>query len=99
MRILLLSSEKRLKCYENQRMKEEAKALGIKFKVTLPEDFELLISNEGGEQLFHKNKPLNLPDLFIPRYTTTYFAHMITRLSQSRMPLPSLPSVFFSTMG
>lgn len=80
MRITLLSTEKRLKCYENQRMREEAKKLGFKFQIILQEDFELVISHHhDGAFPFHKGKPFPLPDVFIPRFTTTYFAHMITR--------------------
>lgn len=60
-------------------MKEEAKKLGLKFQITLPEHFELVISNDGDADLFYKGKPFSLPDAFIPRFTTTYFAHMITK--------------------
>lgn len=79
MKTYLLSSQKRLKCYENLRMKEEAKKMGIKFRVLIPENFELVIEAGGTEQIFYNEKPLALPNVFISRYTTTYFAHMITR--------------------
>ncbi len=79
MRITLLSSQNRLKCYENQRMKAEAKEMGIRLQVVLSGDFELLVGCEGGQKLFYKDKPFLLPDVFMPRYTSNYFAHMVTR--------------------
>jgi len=79
MKIYLLSSQQRLKCYENLRMKEVAKNMGINFRVLVPEKFELVIEAGGNEQIFYNEKLILLPDVFIPRYATTYFAHMITR--------------------
>jgi len=79
MKIYLLSSQDKLKCYENIRMKDEAKKMGIKFKILVPEKFELVIGNDGREYIFYNEKSLPVPDVFMPRYTTKYFSQMITR--------------------
>jgi len=79
MKIYLLSSQKRLRCYENIRMKKEAQNTKINFRTLIPEKFELVIEAGGTEQIFYNEKPFSLPDVFIPRYDTTYFTHMITR--------------------
>ena len=78
MKVYILSSEKRLECYENIRMQDMAKQLGIELRIMIPENFELVIDDMGSRQIFYNEKPIELPDVFMPRYTTTYFAHMIT---------------------
>jgi RimK family alpha-L-glutamate ligase len=60
-------------------MKEEAKDTSIHFRVLIPEKLEIVIEARGNEQIFYNEKPLPLPDVFIPRYVTTYFSHMISR--------------------
>jgi RimK family alpha-L-glutamate ligase len=79
MKIYLLTSKKRLRCYENIRIKEEADKRGIKLRVLIPEKFELVIGADGNEHIFYNEKPLSMPDVFLPRHTTSYFSYMVAR--------------------
>ncbi|MFC1810345.1 RimK family alpha-L-glutamate ligase [Patescibacteria group bacterium] len=79
MQIYLLSSKKDHKAYGNKRIKDEALKMGYKFKFLDPLKFELVIGTDGKESLYYNEKSLKIPDVFIPRHNTTYFAHMITR--------------------
>lgn len=60
-------------------MKEEAQKLGIKFRILVPEKFELVTGSNGKEEIFYNEKPLAMPDVFIARYTTQYFSYLISK--------------------
>jgi len=79
MRILLLSSQRRLRCYENVRFKEEMKKIGVKVRIVVPRKFEIVANQIGEKSIFYNGKPLKLPDVLIPRYSLNYFSSAIIR--------------------
>lgn len=79
MRIWILSSTAKLKCYENERFREEAKKLGIKCRIVIPEKFEIVTTKRGEKCLYYTEKPINYPDVLIPRYTMNYFSSAVVR--------------------
>jgi len=79
MKIWLLSSQKKLRGYDNSRFREEALKLGIKFRVVVPDNFEIMANVEPNESISYNSKPIKLPDVFIPRYAIKYFSSAIVR--------------------
>lgn len=79
MKIWLLSSQSRLNCYENKRFQEETSHFGIKFRIVVPENFDIIPNKSGEDSIFYNSKPIIPPDVFIPRYTLNYFSSAVIR--------------------
>lgn len=72
MKIWLINEKKYKNLHCTKRILEEAKKTNITMKFVATEDIELLIDNEWTEKLFVKNKLVKLPDIAIPRNSTSY---------------------------
>lgn len=79
MRVWLLTSAKRYKCYENARIREEMNKLGVRFRLLVPDKFEIVISRDTEKNLFYNQKPVKYPDVLMPRYTLNYFSSAVIR--------------------
>lgn len=79
MKIHLLSADFRIGKYENQRFEEEAKASGIELEISTPNNFEIVLETSNKDQIYHKEKNYQMPDVFLSRHTTSFYSHMISR--------------------
>ncbi|MEZ4180695.1 MAG: RimK family alpha-L-glutamate ligase [Candidatus Doudnabacteria bacterium] len=79
LKVYLIVGRNNPKLYSTKRFKEEAKAMGIKFRVLEVYKFDLVIGDNGKEVIYYNEKPLPLPDVVIPRYNTSNYAHMVTK--------------------
>lgn len=78
MKIWLLNSRAGKENYSMKRMYEEWKKQWLNIKKVYIDDIELVINQNGEEQLFVKNKAVKLPDVVVPRNNTSYLMRSIT---------------------
>ncbi|MBU0590884.1 RimK family alpha-L-glutamate ligase [Candidatus Micrarchaeota archaeon] len=81
MKIWLLSRKEDFECYEHKRFAEVAKKEKISLDIVAPEDFEILVTQEGKKSIVHKGHQIEFPDCVIPRHGsyTNYFTLAVLR--------------------
>lgn len=85
MNLLILTSKKRFDCYENLRLIEEAKNHNINIQLTIPENYELVVGDSlDSEKIFYDQKLIKNVDVFLPRYSLSYFTQIISRYFERR---------------
>ena len=78
MKIWLLNTKKNKWAFWVKRVLEEWKKLWLRMKFVYIEDIELVISSDGEETLFIKNKVVKLPNIVLQRNDTSYQIKSIT---------------------
>lgn len=81
MRVWILAKKENFKSYENKRFQEEAEKIGVELQLFAPEEFDIIVTKEGGRSILFNDSPADLPDCLIPRMGagTTYFALAVIR--------------------
>jgi gamma-F420-2:alpha-L-glutamate ligase len=67
--------------YENERLIEEGRAVGVEFTIVAPHQVDLLVTRSGRKSVRLNGKETSLPDFTLPRTgaDTTYFALAVMR--------------------
>lgn len=67
--------------HEIERLLAAGQKRGIDLKVFAPEQFELVVTSHGQDRIYIDNKPIDLPDFFLPRMgsQTDYFGLAVIR--------------------
>jgi len=84
MKIWLLTDKRNKKAYGNVRILEEAKNKGLKMKMVMVEDIELLIDNQLEDKIYINNKLVKLPNVVIPRVCVSYQMKSVTDFLEHR---------------
>ena len=84
MKIWLLNTKKNKWAFWVKRVLEEWKKLWLRMKFVSIEDIELVISSDGEETLFIKNKVVKLPNIVLPRNDTSYQIKSITDFLENK---------------
>ena len=81
MRVWVLTRKEKIKKYQADRLREEAKSLEITLRHVCSEDFEIFEPSDHPKKIFRKGKLVKVPDVLITRITAaSYFDFALIRL-------------------